>query len=122
MKIFIGIVVVALVAFLLVFMYGSATAERRARFINTMNDLKEAHIELQKYGAFTNHFRDASVYLYTNLFTIEGTGYQCEFAVESEAFKKRGFLTITTNEVFVWIDKKHGVIPLIRPLTFPPGL
>jgi hypothetical protein len=121
MKIFIAAILV-LALFLLVFLYGSASAERRAHFISTENALKEAHIELQKFGGFTNYFRDMNVYPYTNQLTTEGTNYQCEFAIESEEFKERGFLTITTNEVFIWVDKKRGLIPLIKPLTFPPGL
>ncbi|HEY3930985.1 MAG TPA: hypothetical protein VGM58_01295 [Verrucomicrobiae bacterium] len=124
MKIFISIVGIVLVLALLflLFLYGSATADRRARFINTMSDLKEAHFELQKYGAFTNRFQDESIYSYTNQFRINGTNYQCEFAVECADFQDRGFLTITTNEIFIWVDKKRGVMPLVRPLTFQPGI
>jgi len=110
-----------LAAFLLLFFYEAGRAETRARFINTMNDLKEAHIELQKYGAYTNQSRYETVYPYTNRFVVDGTDYQCEFAAECDEFTNRGFLTITTNKVFVWVDKKHGVIPLLRPRTFPPG-
>jgi hypothetical protein len=120
MKILVAILVVVAVV-LFVLLHSLAKSESRARFINTMNDLKEAHLELQSYGTFTNHFRDASVYLYTNRLTIDGTDYQCEFALESDEFRERGLLTITTNEIFVWIDKKQGLIPLSRQRFFPPG-
>ena len=117
------IVLAVLVAFFFVLLYGTARGDRRARFINTMNDLREAHFELQKYGAFTNQFRYETVYPFTNQFVVDGTDYQCEFAVECEEFTNRGFLTITTNDIFVWIDKKRGVMPLGRvpAFTFPPG-
>ena len=87
-----------------------------------MNELKEAHFEFQKYGAFTNRLRGVVVYSYTNRFMIDGTNYQCEFAAESEEFRERGFLTITTNLMLIWVDKKHGMIPLGRARPFPPGL
>ena len=113
------LVIVALVS--VVLLHSLAKSESRARFINTMNDLKEAHLELQSYGAFTNHFRYARVFLYTNHLTINGTDYQCEFALESDEFRERGLLTITTNEVFVWVDKKQRLIPLSSLRVFPPG-
>jgi hypothetical protein len=90
-----------------------------------MNELREANVQLQKYGAFTNQFRYDTVYPYTNRFNIDGTVYQCEFTVESVDLylRNRGFLTITTNDIFVWVDKKRGVMPLGRgpAFTFPPG-
>ena len=121
MKIFLAVVVV-LVLLAFVLLHGLASGERRARFINTMAALKEAHYELQKDGGFTNYFRNMNVYPYTNQLSVAGTNFQCEFAVESDEFRARGFLTITTNEVFVWVDKKRGVIPLVSPRTFPPGI
>jgi hypothetical protein len=114
--------VVALALLLSVFLYGSASAERRARFITAMNALKEAHLDLQKFGGFTNYFRDMNVYPCTNRFAINGTNCQCEFAVETEELKEHGLLTITTNAVFVWVDKKHDRVLLVTPQTFPPGL
>jgi hypothetical protein len=121
MKTFITVVLL-LTLFFLLFLYGSASAERRARFLNTKIALLEAHIELQRNGGFTNYFRDINVYPCTNQITFDSTNYQCEFAVESEEFRQRGFLTITTNGVFFWVDKKYGLIPLVRPKTYPPGL
>lgn len=121
MKLFIGLSVVVVMV-LLAFMEGSSSARRRARFIRTMNALKEAHVDLQQLGGFTNYFREMNIYLFTNRFIIGATDYQCEFAVETDEFRDRGFLTITTNAVFVWVDKKRGLIPLLKPETYPPGL
>jgi len=111
-----------LVALFFGLLYVLAVVDHRARFINNMNLLIEAHAELQEYGAFTNRFQHETVYPFTNRFTIDGKDYQCEFAVECEEFTNRGFLTITTNKMFVWIDKRRGVIPLVKPHTLPPGI
>jgi hypothetical protein len=116
-------VLAVLVAAFLVFAFGEARADRRAQFINALNALREAQIELHQSGQFTNYSRYMTVYPYTNRVTTDGTSYQCEFAVECEDFTNRGLLTITTNETFVWFDKKQGVMPLggVRSFKFPPG-
>ena len=113
----------ALVSVVLVMglLYVLATADNRAKFTGTKRLLIEAHLELQTYGAFTNHFRDVNLYPYTNLFSAGDATYQCEFAAERAEFKGRGFLTITTNRVFVWVDKERGIIPLDGSRTLPPG-
>jgi lipopolysaccharide export LptBFGC system permease protein LptF len=121
--------VLAVIALLLVglfffLIYGLARSERRARFINAMNDLKEAHFEVQKYGSFTNHSHYTKVYYYTNQIAAAGINYQCEFAADNDDFENRGILIITTNELFIWIDNKHGALPLTKQdnsLKFPPG-
>lgn len=90
-----------------------------------MNELQEANAELQKYGAFTNQFEGDTVYPYTNRFIIDATVYQCGLAVESVDLylRNRGILAITTNDVFVWVDKESGVMPLGSgpAFAFPPG-
>ncbi len=37
--------------------------------------------------------------------------------------RARGLLTITTDDILLWVDQKRGVMPLGRtpPFTFPPG-
>jgi hypothetical protein len=112
-----------LVAAFLVVAFGEARGDRRSQFVSAVNALGEAHIELHQYGEFTNYSHNMTVYPYTNQVVADGTDYQCELAVENDWLKDRGVLTITTNEVFVWIDKKRGVIPLggLRTFTFPPG-
>ena len=114
-----------LAAFLLLFCYAAGRAETRAKFINFMNDLKQADYELRHYGSFTNQFRYSRVYACTNCYTVGGVDYWCEFCGEQEEFSNRGTLAITTNQVFIWIDKKRGVIPLLRQdshMTFPSGI
>jgi hypothetical protein len=123
----IGIVVVASAV---VLAYGvlhfTAKGSHRARFVLAMNELRQANAELQKHGAFTNRLQGDTVYPYTNQFMIDGTVHQCGLAVESVDLhlRKRGILAITTNDVFVWVDREHGVMPLGTgpAFTFPPGL
>jgi hypothetical protein len=120
--IFLSVLVLLGVA-LLVFASAELRADRKSQFVSAVNALGEAHIELHQYGVFTNYSHNMTVYPYTNRVVADGTDYQCEFAVENDWLKDRGVLTITTNEAFVWIDKKRGVIPLggLRTFTFPPG-
>ena len=66
MKILVGVLVLAIIGALGVYMYGSAVAERNARFIHVMNDLKQAHMEVQLQGSFTNRFRTSTVQPFTN--------------------------------------------------------
>ncbi|HOW65688.1 MAG TPA: hypothetical protein P5186_10735 [Candidatus Paceibacterota bacterium] len=91
-----------------------------------MNELREANAELQNHGVFTHQFQGDTVYPYTNRFIIDGIVYQCEFGVESVDLylRKRGILAITTNDIFVWVDKERGMMPLGRgpAFEFPPGL
>jgi hypothetical protein len=110
-----------LIVTLLIFAFAEFRADRRSQFFSAVNGLREAHIELHQYGDFTNYSRSMTVYLYPNRVTADGSNYQCELAVTNDWFQDRGFLTITTNEVFVWIDNKRGAIPLGARATFPPG-
>src|ERR1700722_15836470 len=110
-----------LVVVLLVCAFAELRADRRSQFFRAINGLREAHTELHKSGAFTNESRSMTVYLYANRVIADGTSYQCEIAVTNDWFQNRGFLTMTTNEVFVWIDNKRGAIPLGTRATFPPG-
>jgi hypothetical protein len=97
--------------------YNEARIDRRTKFIVPLSALKESHFAHEGY---TND--SLTVYPYTNQFIVGGTNYQCEFAVQSDFyFEGKGFLAITTNVDYVWIDKKRGAIPLIRPQILPPG-
>jgi len=120
MKTFVVIVMLGL--FALAFFankYYEARTNRRAQFIEIRAWLKEAHFNHEGY---TNDFLGLTVvYPYTNRFTIDDTNYQCEFAARSELFRGRGFLAVTTNVVYVWIDEKGGEIPLTPRRPYPPG-
>jgi hypothetical protein len=112
-------------AFLLIYCYAEGRSEKRARFINFINDLKLADHDLRHYGSYTNQSKYSKIYACTNFYTVGGTNYQCEFCGEMEEFSNQGTLAISTNQIFIWIDKKRGVVPLLRQdsrSTFPPGI
>lgn len=119
-------VLAVLVAFFGLFLYRAARGSHRARFVIAMNELREANEQLHKHGAFTNQFPYDKVYPCTNRFDIDGTAYECQLAVESVDLylRDRGLLTITTDGIIVWVDKKRGVMPLGSgsAFRFPPGL
>jgi hypothetical protein len=114
-----------LAAFLLVFCYAAGRAESRARFVNLMNELKQADYEYRQRGGLTNQPRNFRISSFTNVYSVGGTNYSCEFLIECEELRERGSLAITTNGIFVWIDQKRGVLPLLRQnsqVAFPPGI
>jgi len=117
MKILIALVVlVVLVLAVFIIMPGESRVDRRAWLTISMGALRDADTEIHKFGAFTNHPPTSSyvrVFSYTNRLTIDGTDYQSELAAECERLTNRGFLTITTNQIYVWIDTKGRLVPLI---------
>jgi hypothetical protein len=125
MRILVAIVVLAaLVLAFFVFAARESRLDRRAWLTISKVALKQADGELHKFGAFTNYPPTSNyvrVYLYTNRFTVDGRDYQCELAAECERLTNRGFLTITTNQIFVWIDTKGSLTPLIQPDVRPYG-
>ena len=116
-----GAIAVLLLALLGLFIYGSGSAESRARFISFMNDLKEAQLELRLNGVVTNKFIRSRIHSCTNSIVVGGTNYQCEVSADRDEFSERGTLAITTNGVFLWLDKKRGPLPLLKG-TYPPGV
>ena len=123
MKILVAIVVLVLLA-LLIFIFPplESRVDHRAWLTNSKVALREADTELHKFGAFTNYYSQyITVHSYTNRFIVDGTNYQCELAAECERLKYRGFLTITTNQIFIWVDKKGGLTPLVAPRFEPAG-
>lgn len=116
----IGIVLLGLLLF---YAYAAGRSERIARFINFKMDLKSSQLERQASGTFTNRSGLSTISAWTNQYLIGGTNYQCELVGENDGFTNWGTLAITTNGVFLWIDRKHGVIPLLGPgRTLPPEL
>jgi hypothetical protein len=120
-------VLAVVVALLGLFLFSASKGSHRARFLIAVNKLREASAQLQKHGAFTNQFpHDDKVYPFTNRFSIDGTAYQCQLAVESVDLylRDRGLLAITTNDTIIWVDKERGAVPLGSgsAFRFPPGL
>jgi hypothetical protein len=107
-----------------VLLRGLASSERRAKFVQAVNDLREADMDLQREGTFTNHFRHTHITALSNGLALSGTNYHCEFIAVNEDFRDFGVLAITTNQIVIWIDKKQQVFPVFSrdtPFRFPPG-
>lgn len=107
----------------------AAQARARARndrlrwFFSMKGSLRDADRQLHTVGAFTNrfeHITQVTVRACTNQFTIQGKYYQCELAAECEHLTNRGFLTITTNQMFIWVDTQ-GRQTAIGRRELPPG-
>ena len=117
MKVLVALIVlVVLVLAVFTFMSGESRLDRRAWLTSTKACLMQADAELHKFGAFTNYppeSRYIRVFSYHQRFTIDGTDYQSELAAECERLTNQGFLTITTNQIYVWIDTKGRSVPLI---------
>ena len=117
------VVLVILALAIVIFTPVESRIDRRAWLTTSAFALRNADMELHKFGSFTNHFplSDVRVFTYTNRFTIDGIDYRCELAAECERLTNRGFLTMTTNQIFVWVDKKGGLTALTESPLRPPG-
>jgi hypothetical protein len=118
------IVLLVLVLAVFIFMPRESRVDRRAWLTTTKASLKDADAELHKLGVSTNH-PSASEYVrvfpFTNRFSIDGMDYQCELAAKCERLTNRGFLAITTNQIFVWIDTKGRQTLLAGTQALPDG-
>jgi hypothetical protein len=95
---------------------------RGAKIIIIMNRLTEASADLKKKGAFTNDISSfCDIHAYAEHHSFGAKEYQCVLAATSPAFRDRGFMAITTNDVLLWIDKERGATPL-SGTEVPPGL
>lgn len=95
--------------------------DRRAWLTLSKVALTTADTDLHKSGGFTNRYQKITVTPYTNRFTVGGIDYQCELAAQCKRLNGRGFLAITTNRIFVWIDTKQSPTPLVKTNTRPRG-
>ena len=100
---------------------------RRVIAIKAMDALHSDYVELRERGSFTarNGPSAERVYSFTNSYDIGGTNYQCVLAAEVPRFIDKGFFAITTNKIFIWVDRLHGPLPLLGsgfPPPSPPGL
>ena len=69
----------------------------------------------------------AEPYLFTNVVSVGGTQYQCAVAIEMSYFRGDGFLAMTTNQQFIFLDKQRGPLMIppsgwYRARLFPPGM
>ena len=115
------VLLVVLVLVIIIFVPKESRVDRRAWLTLSKASLKSADADLHTFGIFTNRFQYVRVDLYTNRFTVDGVDYQCELAAKCERLTHRGFLAITTNHIFLWVDTKGNLTPLVNPDLRPPG-
>jgi hypothetical protein len=114
----------ALAAFALLYALGylHMRAMKRARIIGDKFNLREVYRDFVQSGVVTNSRGDTHVYIFTNMVTISGCNYSCILAVDHPWYHGQGVLAITTNQVFIWLDKALGakiIDDSYRPPLFP---
>lgn len=119
----IGIFLLLCVLALLTVSYLYGVSLRAAGLMEGRGALRMAYEHYQEHGYTTNFGNAYDLWETTNTVTVDGTNHQCFLTVDVAKFYDHGVLSMTTNEVFIWQDKKRGakLIPLgYRPPTFPP--
>src|SRR4051812_44906696 len=53
---------------------------------------------------FVGQWHDADIFVYTNQIFVEGTFYECRFAVRPQTVRGSGLIAVTTNNLVIWID------------------
>jgi hypothetical protein len=104
--------------------YLYSVALRNSGIIEGRWALKEAAKDYAEHGYVTNYgSRHYEVWLSTNMVSIVGTQYQCFITTHNSKFYDEGSLAITTNRVFIWLDKKRPpkiIDTNYRAPLFPP--
>ncbi len=96
---------------------------RNAALIFGKSDLKQALMHYQQYGYPTNFSSNSEIWVSSNAVNVAGSNYECFLTVRSARFNGEGLLAMTTNGVFIWIDKKRGpkiIHAKYRSPFFPP--
>src|SRR5947207_14699649 len=74
-------------------------AKHRSAFVETVNSLKSASLELRDSGRLTNSHPDiCRVFIFTNTYALDGTNYTCTVGADSWDYRDRSnVLALTTN-------------------------
>jgi hypothetical protein len=122
-KIIISAIVLGTLFALLMF-YGLAYGRslRLSRVMLGRSVLKQAQQQLAETGRVEPNGSWRPVE-FTNDVTIGGVIYRCSVATPLAGFDDEGIFAMTTNETFIWVDKKRApkIIPTsgYRPRLFP---
>ena len=106
MKIFTAIIALLVLVFL-AYAYFHSKSIDRSHLIHSVNELLVAQKRFREDGFITNQNRGFRVYSFTNHITVGNTEFVGELAVASPILSKLGHLVATTNDVLIWVDKKH---------------
>ncbi len=83
-------------------------SERTAYMREHRYMLKIAAEDLATNGYVTNVWSSSAHFSRsTNVIQVAGTEYQCYAEVEGGQFGDEGVLFVTTNQVFIWLDRKQ---------------
>jgi len=111
-------------AFLMLYAHLDTMAWRNDRVIIGRVVLKHAQQQLSQSGRVEPN-GSWHPFVFTNDATVDGATYRCSVATPLVGFEDEGILAMTTNEMFIWIDKKRApkAIPAAgyRPSFFSEG-
>jgi hypothetical protein len=105
--------------------YLHGRAMTRAAMLNARAFLQAAYADYERTGTLREQGDKAHVRIVTNAVVIDGINYQCALAVDWPYFSGEGSLAVTTNRVFLWLDKTKGSKVIdsgYRPPLFSRGL
>jgi hypothetical protein len=103
------------------YLYGVSL--RNAAMIEGRIALKTALQDYAKFGYVTSYGSQDKVWLSTNVTKIDGTQYICFAEAYVPKFLGEGTLAVTTNQVFIWMDKSRSpkiITNNYRAPYFPP--
>ena len=95
---------------------------RLSRVMIGRSVLKQAQQQLTEAGRVEPN-DSWQPFVFTNDVRIAGVTYRCSVATHLAGFDDEGIFAMTTNETFIWVDKKRApkIIPMsgYRPRFFP---
>ncbi|HEY4416763.1 MAG TPA: hypothetical protein VGO57_13820 [Verrucomicrobiae bacterium] len=119
-----SIIFLVLVLGLLAVGYLYGVSLRMAGVVEGRALLKMAAKDYVEHGYVTNYGASSyQVWLSTNNVSISGTQYQCFITTTNNKFGDEGSLAMTTNQVFIWLDRQRPpklIDANYRPPIFPP--
>src|SRR5262249_242662 len=80
----------------------------RAWLINSKSALLYAQKQLHDHGAITDASRHIQIQSLRTQLAVDGVAYESELVAHVPGYTNAGYLLITTNGVFIWMDKTRG--------------
>lgn len=75
--------------------------------------LTRALSDLREHGSLQKRDNPTEPFSYTNSIIIDGSNFTCVAGYEDSKFYGKGFLAVTTNEVFIFVHKNES--PFLVP-------
>ena len=80
----------------------------RALLVHSKSALLEAQRQLHEHGSVTNKSRNTTLEVRRERLTVSGINFGSELAAQVPGFADFGSLLLTTNGVFIWMDRKSA--------------